>query len=72
MWTCPKCGRGFKNTNQDHYCDIAPTTIDAYIEQVPDERRAVLRYVHETIRSAAPDAAEKISWRMPTSGRART
>lgn len=20
MWKCPKCGREFKNTNQDHYC----------------------------------------------------
>ena len=20
MWKCPKCGREFKNTNQEHYC----------------------------------------------------
>ena len=20
MWKCPKCGRTFKNTNQEHYC----------------------------------------------------
>ena len=20
MWKCPKCGREFRNTNQDHYC----------------------------------------------------
>ncbi len=22
MWTCPKCGRKFRNTNQDHSCMI--------------------------------------------------
>jgi hypothetical protein len=22
MWTCPNCGRNFKNTNQDHSCIV--------------------------------------------------
>ena len=30
MWKCPKCGREFSKTNQDHYC-IKPQTIDDYI-----------------------------------------
>ena len=31
MWKCPKCGREFKNREQDHYC-IKPESIDQYIE----------------------------------------
>lgn len=31
MWKCPKCGREFKNINQDHYCGEPANTIDAYI-----------------------------------------
>ena len=36
MWECPKCGRIFKKTNQDHYCGPAPATIeeDVYKRQV--------------------------------------
>lgn len=66
MWTCPKCGREFEHTGQDHYCASAPATIDEYILQAPAERRDELNRVRETIRAAAPEAVEKISWRMPT------
>ncbi len=31
MWNCPKCGREFKNTEQSHYCEDRPKTIDEYI-----------------------------------------
>lgn len=24
MWTCPDCGRTFKNTHQDHSCEVTP------------------------------------------------
>ncbi len=41
-------------------------TIDAYIAQYPPEIAARLNALRETIRAAAPDATEKISWRMPT------
>jgi len=65
MWTCPKCGREFKHSNQSHFCgDVS--TIDAYIDEQPVEIRALLHKVRATIREAAPDAAEKISWGMPT------
>ena len=37
MWECPKCGRTFKNTNQDHYCGEAPKTIEEYIENQGNE-----------------------------------
>lgn len=32
MWTCPKCGREFKRTNQGHYCGKVPENVDEYIE----------------------------------------
>lgn len=65
MWKCPKCGREFKNTNQDHYCGEI-STIDEYIANQPAEVQPLLQSIRETIRAAAPDAAEKISWQMPT------
>ena len=43
----------------------APETVDAYIAGFPPEVRAVLRKIRATIRKAAPEAAEKISWGMP-------
>lgn len=42
-----------------------PTDIDGYIAQFPDDVQAVLEQVRETIRSAAPDAEEVISYQMP-------
>lgn len=41
------------------------TNIDDYISQFPDEVRAVLEQVRETIHNAAPDAKEVISYQMP-------
>jgi len=66
MWLCPKCGRDFKKTNQDHYCGDAPLTIDDYIALQPGEVRPLLIKIRKTIKKAAPKAKEKISWRMPT------
>jgi uncharacterized protein YdhG (YjbR/CyaY superfamily) len=65
MWQCPKCGREFKNTGQDHYCGKIET-IDQYILEQPAEIQTILNKIRETIRLAAPDATERISWRMPT------
>jgi uncharacterized protein YdhG (YjbR/CyaY superfamily) len=45
---------------------IKVDSIDAYIADQPEELRPLLQKVRETIRSAAPDAVEKISWQMPT------
>ncbi|MCL2382087.1 MAG: DUF1801 domain-containing protein [Treponema sp.] len=65
MWQCPKCGRDFKNTNQNHYCGKTGT-IDEYIAGQPAEVQPILRQVRAVIRNAAPNATEKISWQMPT------
>jgi uncharacterized protein YdhG (YjbR/CyaY superfamily) len=42
------------------------TVIDDYIEAQPEEIRPLLRKIRKTIRSAAPEAIEKMSWQMPT------
>lgn len=62
MWVCPKCGRSFKNTNQDHYCGKPPATIEEYIAAQPEEAQDYLRQVNATIKTSIPDAKEKISW----------
>lgn len=66
MWKCPKCGREFKNTEQDHCCGEAPQTIDAYIASQTECIQPRLCEVYATIKAALPDSKEKISWRMPT------
>ncbi len=66
MWTCPKCGRNFRNNNQSHYCGKAPETVAEYIREQPEEVQPILWQLQETIREAIPDAKEKISWSMPT------
>src|SRR3954467_10150853 len=43
-----------------------PGRIDAYIFDFPPEKRADLEQIRRTIRAAAPDAEEAISYRMPT------
>ncbi|MDD4912339.1 MAG: DUF1801 domain-containing protein [Sideroxydans sp.] len=43
-----------------------PTDIDDYIATFPDEVQVILKKLRQTIRQAAPDATEKISYQMPT------
>lgn len=43
-----------------------PITIDAYIACFPEETQLILQKVRKTIREAAPDATEAISYGMPT------
>lgn len=47
-------------------CGEAPKTIEEYIERQPEQAQPFLRRVNNTIKSAIPDAVEKISWSMPT------
>lgn len=42
-----------------------PKTVDAYISAAPPGVRGKLRDLRTAIRSAAPEAEEKISYRMP-------
>ena len=66
MWQCPKCGREFKNRNQDHFCGEPPQTIDEYIAAQPESVQPFLIQVRDTIRAVLPEAQERISWSMPT------
>ena len=42
------------------------TTIDEYIKQFPEGIQSILEKIRKTIRKAAPDATETISYQMPT------
>lgn len=42
------------------------TSIDEYIDTFPEEIQEILEEVRATIKAAAPDAEEKISYQMPT------
>ena len=65
MWKCPKCGRSFSRAGQDHYCGKIET-VDQYIEEQDESVRPYLNEIRQMIRSAIPEAQEKISWSMPT------
>ena len=66
MWKCPKCGKEFKNTNQNHFCGEKPITIEEYILLQDEEKQADLFLIRQTLQQALPDAEERISWSMPT------
>jgi uncharacterized protein YdhG (YjbR/CyaY superfamily) len=42
------------------------TVVDEYLAGVPDDSRAALQKLRETIQEAAPEATETISYQMPT------
>ena len=46
--------------------DNSINTIDAYIDNFPEEIQKILQLVRTTIKTAAPDAREKISYAIPT------
>ena len=45
---------------------MPPRTIDEYIAGFPLEIRRILKRIRATIHAAAPEAEEKISYRMPS------
>jgi uncharacterized protein YdhG (YjbR/CyaY superfamily) len=45
---------------------LAPRNIDEYISSFSPEIQSILEKIRLTIREAAPDAEEKISYQMPT------
>ena len=64
-WKCPKCGREFSKQSQDHYC-IKPQSVDEYIAAQDETIQPKLNEIRTVLRSALPDAEERISWSMPT------
>ena len=44
----------------------APKNIDEYIAGFPNDVQEILKKIRMTIRAAAPEAEEKISYQMPT------
>ena len=64
-WKCPKCGREFKRVEQSHYCG-KPTTVDEYIAAQEESVRPKLQELRTILRTAIPEAEERISWGMPT------
>jgi uncharacterized protein YdhG (YjbR/CyaY superfamily) len=42
-----------------------PTAIDAFLESIPNAPRAALEHLRQTIRQAAPDVSESISYGVP-------
>ena len=65
MWTCPKCKRVFKKTNQGHYC-IKPVTVEDYILACDSHKQDALFRIRDILRKALKDTDEIISWSMPT------
>lgn len=43
----------------------APTSVEDYLASLPQESRAALEKLRKTIRAAAPEATEAISYQMP-------
>ena len=42
------------------------SSIDEYIASFPEDIQKIMKQLRETIKAAAPDAGEKISYNMPT------
>ena len=43
-----------------------PTSVDTYLAALPEDTRAALEKLRKTIKAAAPEATETISYQMPT------
>jgi uncharacterized protein YdhG (YjbR/CyaY superfamily) len=43
-----------------------PTTVDEYIADIPEDRRAAFQELRATINAAAPDATEVMAYNMPS------
>ena len=43
-----------------------PTSVEDYLSQVPEETRVALEQLRNTIKAAAPNTTETISYQMPT------
>ena len=57
-------GRGCRSRKETGIS--GPTDVEEYLAALPEEHRVALEKVRKTIRAAAPDATETISYQMPT------
>ena len=64
MWTCPKCHRDFKNTEQSHYCG-KPENVDDYLATQTTEVQNILTELRGVIKTVSPEITETIKWGMP-------
>jgi uncharacterized protein YdhG (YjbR/CyaY superfamily) len=55
-WSFPTKGAGM----------AAPTSVEDYLTGLPEAPRAALEKLRKTIKAAAPEATETISYQMPT------
>jgi len=46
-------------------CEDAPSSVEKYLAALPEKQRAALERLRKTIRAAAPQATEGISYQMP-------
>jgi uncharacterized protein YdhG (YjbR/CyaY superfamily) len=57
-------GRGCRSRKETGMAE--PTGVEDYLAALPEDQRAALEKLRETIRTAAPEATETISYQMPT------
>src|SRR5258705_13315298 len=62
----PECYSGSYEGNKMRTDQTAPKDIDEYIAGFPNDVQKILEKIRMTIRKAAPDAEETISYQMPT------
>ena len=53
-------------SSAESHSDRPNDTVDAYISRQTDVVQPILTKMREVIRTAAPDAVEKIAWHMPS------
>ena len=54
------------NKRKSNTARVPPKNVDDYLASVPEEARAALEKLRQTIKAAAPMASEVISYQMPT------
>ena len=64
MW--PIAGRVAFRKGWQGVAGTAPTTIDAYLEALPQRSREAVEQIRKRISDAAPDSVEGIKYGMPT------
>jgi uncharacterized protein YdhG (YjbR/CyaY superfamily) len=64
--SCPRKSRDEENTMKKDLGKAPAKTVDEYLSAIAPEVRAILEQLRITIKAAAPEAEETISYRIPT------